>query len=365
METSATIHSDFPIPPGEYLEEVLEELGISKTDLANRMGRPATKLSPIFKGQKAITPDTALQLEKVVGVPAQFWINLEAEYRLSLAIQQEEIEQSKLKQEVPLTKKFCYAELSKIGVVPKLTKGIEKVLALQEFFGVTSLQNVKEVSRYAAAFRHGGAKKERSPEAVAAWLRIGELEARKIDCQPFDREHLKDMLSELRAMTGQPPSKYLEPLREKLAAVGVALVICPHLSKTYAQGATFRLGKEKVVLMLTIRGKYADIFWFSLFHELGHILKHNQNSLFVNYYGDDEKQVYEQEADDFASDTLIPNTRWHAFIAKGKFYKDDILHFSRNVEIHPGIVVGRLQHEKYLHPSWRNNLRVKYEWPKK
>jgi HTH-type transcriptional regulator/antitoxin HigA len=73
------IYSDLAIPPGEYLEEVIAELGMSKDELSKRLNRPAPKLSAIFKGQKAITPDTALQLEKVVGVPAHIWNGLEAD----------------------------------------------------------------------------------------------------------------------------------------------------------------------------------------------------------------------------------------------------------------------------------------------
>ena len=85
MAIESSVHSDLAIPPGEYLVEVIDELGMSKDELARRMNRPATKLSPIFKGEKAITPDTALQLEKVVGVPAHIWLGLESEYRRTLA----------------------------------------------------------------------------------------------------------------------------------------------------------------------------------------------------------------------------------------------------------------------------------------
>ena len=99
MMTETAIHSDLPIPPGEYLEEIIGELGMTKDELAQRMNRPASKLSSIFKGQKAITPDTALQLEKVVGVPAHVWTGLEAEYRLTLARIQAESEQESLKVE--------------------------------------------------------------------------------------------------------------------------------------------------------------------------------------------------------------------------------------------------------------------------
>ena len=172
MMTDTVVHSDLAIPPGEYLEEVIAELGMTKEELARRMNRPASKLSAIFKGQKTITADTALQLEKVVDVPAHIWTGLEAEYRLTLARQQEAKDRDRLEEEAPLVKHFCYPALVKLGAVPKCAKGTDKVLALQKFFGVTSLRNVKTIRRYEAAFRRGRtAKGKSSPECVAAWLR--------------------------------------------------------------------------------------------------------------------------------------------------------------------------------------------------
>src|SRR5664280_2040257 len=122
MTTSASIHSDLAIPPGEYLEEVIAELDMSKDELARRMRRPPAKLSAVFKGEKAITPDTALQLEKVVGVPAHIWLGLESEYRLTLARAQSQVEYARLRDESRLVAGYCYSELMKAGVVVKTTK---------------------------------------------------------------------------------------------------------------------------------------------------------------------------------------------------------------------------------------------------
>ncbi len=363
METNIAVQTDLAIPPGEYLEEVLEELGMTKDELARRMGRPAPKLSPIFRGRKAITPDTALQLEKVVGVPAHVWIGLEADYRLVLARRQEENERERLKKEIPLLKPFCYAFLANMGAVPKLTKGPDKVLTLQRFFGVTSLHNVTTLRRYEAAFRCGAVRKERSTEAIAAWLRLGEIKARKIDCAAFNKRRLKETIAEIRALTLQPPGAFLPRLNDLLAAEGIALVILAHFPRTYAHGATFSMGREKTVLMLSIRGKWADIFWFSLFHELGHILLHDRNKIIVEFEnGNPELEKLEKEADQFASNSLIPKEKWSAFAAKKSFHTNEIRMFSRDVGVDAGIVVGRLQHEGFLKPSWGNDLRTRYEW---
>ncbi|MEE4379809.1 MAG: HigA family addiction module antitoxin [Candidatus Competibacteraceae bacterium] len=167
MMTDQRVHSDLAVPPGEYLEEVLEELGMTKDELAKRMDRPVPKLSAIFKGEKAITPDTALRLERVVGVPAHIWIGLESEYRLAVARAQEVDEHMRLKAESKLLTHYRYADLAKMGEVDTVSRPVDKVRELLNFFGVTSLKTVPSLRRYQPAFRSGKfAKKGYQPEAV-------------------------------------------------------------------------------------------------------------------------------------------------------------------------------------------------------
>ncbi len=361
MATNQEIYSDLPIPPGEYLEEVIKVLGMSKNELAKRMNRPASKLSAIFKGGKAITPDTALQLEKVVGVPAHIWTGLEAEYRLALARRQNNEEQRGLKEEGHLVKRFRYADLLKLGVVARKTRPTDKVLELRNFFGVASLGTVLGLRRYQAAFRSGGQK--RSPEAVAAWLRIGELEAQRLRCAPFQKMRLKDSLEVVRAMALQSPENFQKNLHNLLADCGVALILCPHLPGTYAHGATFWLGRDKAVVMMTLRYKWADVFWFSLFHELGHILLHGRQSVILeDDDGDSAQKALEEEADQFAADTLIQPVVYKAFLKSMRFFAEDIERFAKQVGIPPGIVVGRLQKEGHIKASWHNGLRRRFKW---
>jgi HTH-type transcriptional regulator/antitoxin HigA len=356
------VHSDLPIPPGEYLAEVIAELGMTKDELARRMNRPAAKLSAIFAGEKAITSDTALQLEKVVGVPAHIWTGLEAEYRLTLARLQEAQEQQQLQEESELITKFCYKELVEFGFIAKKTKPAEKVAELQRFFGVTSLRSITALRRYQAAFR--SARQKRSPEALTTWLRIGEVKGQKTVCAPFDANKLEKTLSELRSLTLLPPEQFEPELHKRLTETGVALVLAPHLPKTYAHGATFWLSRNKVVLMLTLRGCWADIFWFSLFHELGHILLHlsKQEVILESDEVEAENQAHEHEADQFAADKLIPPEAYKNFIKSGSFYPGDTQRFASQVGIDAGIVVGRLQHDNHIQKSWHNQLRSRYAW---
>lgn len=360
MATEETIHSNLPIPPGEYLEEVLAELGMTKDELAKCMGRPATKLSAIFKGDKAITPETALQLQRVVGVPAHIWTGLETEYRLTLARLEEEQRDESLEDEVEMVPRFPYQDLVKAGELERHAKPTDKARALRDFFGVMCLKSVQELNRYRPAFRCGKSTLgERTPEALAAWLRMGERRARDVDCLPFQEDRLRMAVGDLRAMTLRPAETFQETLRSRLSECGVAAVICPHFSKTRTHGATFWLGRNKAVLMITIRGKWADVFWFSLFHEIGHILLHGQRAMILE---DDRGDDREDDANSFAANALIPPTPYREFIQREAFDSKDIVAFAGKIKIHPGIIVGRLQHDGLLRPQWMNDLRSRYDW---
>jgi HTH-type transcriptional regulator/antitoxin HigA len=364
MTTDAGIHSDLAIPPGEYLEEVIAELDMSKDELARRMRRPAAKLSAVFKGDKAITPDTALQLEKVVGVPAHIWLGLESEYRLTIARQQSEAELEGLRAESRLTRAYCYNQLAKLGAVTRTTKPLEKVAELQRFFGVASLTAIPEVRRYSVAFRRGVASRnKRSPEALSAWLRLGEIQARKLESSAFDKKQLERSFPALRVMTAQAPEVFQPALTSLLARSGIALVFCPHFPGTQVHGATFWLGRDKAALMMTIRGAWADIFWFSLFHELGHIVLHGRQEVILeNDYADPALQERESEADRFACDCLIPPEAYLRFIGLGSHSKAAIEAFASDIGIDAGVVVGRLQHDGHLEHDWCNALRTRFTW---
>jgi HTH-type transcriptional regulator/antitoxin HigA len=363
MVTEKELHSDLPVPPGEYLEEVLGELGMTKDELSRRMGRPATKINSIFKGFKAITPETAMQLEKVVGVPANIWLGLESEYRLALARQQEE---AQLAEEVKLLTRFCYSQLTKLGMVKKLSSRREKVRELQRFFGVASLTSVSAqgVRQYQAAFRVGkSGTAPTKPHAVASWLRMGELLAEEMPCHSFDRSKLEASLDKIRAMTLQAPDEFPKALAALLAECGVALVIVPHFPGTKAHGATFWLTRNKAVFMLTIRGQWADVFWFSLFHELGHILLHGRRDVFIEDGSTSpDQEAQEEEASAFAAGQLMPPFPYKRFVEGGNFYPNTVVAFAREVGIDAGIVVGRLQHDGFLRPQWGNKLRTRYTW---
>lgn len=359
MMTNSVPHSDLAVPPGEFLLEVADDLGMSQADLARRMGRPTQAINEIIKGEKAITPETAIQLEQVLAVPAHIWTGLEAEYQLVKARQQDT---ETVEQEVQMLARFPYGAMAKFAWVAKTRDTIKRVQELRRFFGVASLHSLKDVTAYRPAFRQAD-RFSASPEALAAWLRAGESAARNIDTRPYDEKGLKTSLEEIRSLSKRTPETFLPILREMLAKSGVGFVLHPHLPKTYVTGATFWLANDKAVLMLSNRGSWADVFWFSLFHEIGHILLHDRRHMFLEDSADDPQwKKQEGEADAFACNVLIPPVPYARFVARRKFTAAAIRVFAQDISIAPGIVVGRLQHDKALVPQQHHGLKVRYKW---
>ena len=359
MMIESQITSDLAIPPGEYLEEVLDDMRLNQAELARRMGRPAQAVNEIIKGEKAITPETSIQLEKVLGVPAYIWAGLESEYRLIKASQAEE---EKAIKEEPLLDQFPYLELSKLRLVEKTRDTLKKIQNLRRFFGVASLFNLDGVKKYSPAFRQSTSS-DINHEALATWLRAGSVIACEVECEKYSKDTLLSNISAIRALTLESePSEFLPKLKFILQQCGVALIVIPHFKKTHTTGATFWETEDKAVVMMSMRGSWADIFWFSLFHELAHILLHNKRTTFLeNGTSDPAWKKQEDEADDFAQKTLIPTKEYQLFIQSRKFSGLSIKSFAKNVGIAPSIVTGRLHHDKYL-PYTSDVGRIRFKW---
>lgn len=347
------------IPPGEVLAETLEARGMSQAELARRMDRPAQAINEIVQGGKEITPETALQLERVLGAPAHVWTRLESDYRFVKAKLED---QERLKREVRLVAAFPYAQMSKLDWVACTRNPLERVERLLSFFGVASLRQLEPL---AAAFRRS-TRVAASPMALAVWLRQGERRARAVETRPFDAGALAQVLGEVRALTTQEPEVFQPRLVRLLADCGVAFVVVPHLPRTGAHGATRWIG-DRAVMQVSIRYKWADVFWFTVFHEFAHILKHGRREVFVEY-DHRPRDGAEREADTFASDTLIPPNDYSAFCRRVPAAQTSgaaVTGFARTLGIAPGIVVGRLQYDGILPHTRLNALRHRFEWVRK
>jgi HTH-type transcriptional regulator/antitoxin HigA len=344
-------------PPGETLLEILEALGMSQADLAERTGRPRKTINEIIKGKAAITAETALQLERVLGVPASFWINRERQYQESRARQEEA---DRLIADKEWLHCFPIGDMARWGWIAQHKEPVQQLRGLLNFFGVASPRQWEAVwaetrvpLRKSAAFRC-------SVEALTAWLRRGELEARSIESKPYDINRFQSVLVEARKLTTAPPEKFQSELPRLCAEGGVAVVFIPEIPKTRASGATRWLSPLKALVQLSLRYKTDDQLWFTFFHEAGHILLHGKRGVFIE--GVTTSDASEEEANRFAADFLIPRKPLQDFMQSGNRSMKAIKSFAEELEIAPGIVVGRLQHEGYIPQSHCNALKRHFEW---
>lgn len=348
---------DYLVLPGEVLEEYLEAYSMTQTELAARTGLTKKTINEIIKGKSPITSETALKLERSLGRPAHFWNNLERQFQEDRS---RFAEQKLLENHLDWLKKVPVGPLTKLGWLPKKRDKIAQLTEVLRFFGVASPEQWATVWReHQVAYRQTQ-RFEACAESVSAWLRKGEIEARQIVCEPFDKKRFLKVLDGIRVLTMEEPEVFQPRLVDICASAGVAVVFIPELPKTGVYGATRWLG-NKAVIQLSLRYKSNDHLWFTFFHEAGHIIRHGRKEIFIEGNGMDSEK--EDEANTFASDRLIPPADYRRFIKSwnGRSLAP-IEPFAGKINIAPGIVVGRLQHDKRLPNSHGNGLKVFFSW---
>jgi len=352
---------DYAIAPGEVIEHELELRRMSRVELAKRTGLSEKHIISVLKskGSTIITPETAIKLERALGMPVDYWLNLEAQYQ---EIRARLIEQAELERNLGWLDRIPIGEMVKRGWLRKFKDKKDQLNEVLRFFGIASVAQWEALwPKVAVAYRQHG-KQQIFPEAVSAWLRRGEIEAAAIDCQPFNKPAFRAVLDTIRGLTTEPePQVFVPELRKRCASAGVAVVLVPGLPKTGLSGSTRWIKPDKALIQLSLRYKSDDQLWFTFFHEAGHILLHGKKELFLEgANGMDEKK--EQQANEFARDRLIPARAFAEFKQRGSFPLDDIRRFAEVQGIAPGIIVGRLQHEGLLPRSHGNRLKVFYNW---
>jgi len=345
---------DTVTPPGFHIQEKLEELGMTQTDLAGRIGRTKKTVNEIITGKAPIEPETALQLERVLGIPARFWNSAERQYRDHIVRQEE---RARLEQQLERLERFPVKAMRKLGWLPDRTDKIETLSDLLSFFGAASFDTLDQIDlRTCAAFRQSAAHRV-EPAAVLAWLRRGELNARSITCQPFQKEKFRSALSEIRSLTLRAIGEAIPETVRLCADSGVAVVFVPELPGTRAWGATRWLAPERALIQLSARGKTDDQLWFTFFHEAGHIILHPKKDIFIEL--DNTQDSREDEANRFAADQLIPPNTWMLLRQIKLRSTTDVQLFAKQYKIAPGVLVGRMQREKMIPWSYLNGLKTR------
>lgn len=334
------------IPPGETLKEVAERQGYSQKELALRLGLSEKHVSNLINAKCELTKETAAKLESVLGVPASFWNNLEARYReILIKVEQE----NTMSEELAMEKQLPFSEMVSNGWILSAATPEARVSVLRTFFSVAKLKLIANPDLSLVAFRELS-KENRKDLKLLAWLTQAKREADGIDTSEINIKKVTANLQAIRQLTLEKSDFNFGKLKQILSQCGIALVVLPHLKGSYLQGLSFKY-KNKIVLGLTARGKELDKFWFSLFHELGHIILGHLRVF------DEKTADREKLADDFAKNVLIPKEAYEKFTTKHNFSKKAIIAFSKRVGIDAGIVVGRLQKDKFIDYHIHNDLK--------
>lgn len=350
---------DWASAPGESIADVLDERGIPLEAFAKALRCTPARADALIRGHAVITPDIARLLASVLGGSAQFWERRESQYREDLRRLEaaSASENQDWLRELPLTD---MVDFNWIRPQPTKDRQIETCL---EFFDTPNVATWRK--RYGAVIEQAAYRTspsfESTPAAVAAWLRRGEIAAAAIQCAKWDSRRFSDILPQLRTLTREKdPIKFLPKLTESCSACGVAVAIVRSPSGCRASGATQFLSPTKALLLLSFRYLSDDHFWFTFFHEAGHLILHSANALFLE--GDQKVATHdEQEANDFAAQLLVPpefSAELHQLNADHR----EIIRFARRIGVSPGIVVGQLQHLGRLRKNQLNTLKRRFKW---
>lgn len=346
--------------PGLGLREKLEELQMSPKEFAVRCNKPVKTISEVLNGKSAITSDMAIQFESVLQIPAKFWLKRQANYEESVARNNrlEIIEAA-----TGWAREFPYAEMAKKGWVTATRIKEEKAEYLMEYFGFSSHISWDKFymkSELKASFRISLAHTN-TPHALSAWLRRGDIQAQQMDAPEYSAKALKAVLPHLKAIMVKQPDNFFQQAQTLCLDAGLKLVYTPCLPKAPINGvARWIENNTTPLIQLSCRQKRNDVFWFSFFHELGHILLHGKKDIFlenVKYEGLNEEK--ETEADAFAVEWTFSEKQEAEVMKKAQLTTRDIVAYARKFQTHPAMIIGRLQKKEIIHYSVGRDFIVK------
>lgn len=361
METKIIgISRDLIIHPGETIADILTERGITKAELAARTGVTPAFVCNVIAGKKDISANFALALEYALGVSKSFWINLQANYDAELleADVRETITDEERKARNSLKEVVKY--LRELGKIPIREALDDSILSLRKALEISNIANLKNIVPI-GAFRVSS-KCRIDPYVMGAWIRLCQIAG---DCRNvksvFDVKKVDELVEKTKSVMCTAGESVQKALAELFNEYGIDFSVVRNFRGAPVQGYISRRKEGTYQMVLTIRGSYADIFWFSLFHELGHIVNGDVTGT-INFIDYDENAEIEIKANDFASTRLIDPDAYDHFVEKGDYSLDAIKKFAESQSVRPYIIIGRLQREKKLGYDQYSSEKKRYKW---
>ena len=349
------------IHPGETLKEILEERDMSQKELSLRTGFSGKHISTVLNGEKNISVSFAKKLEYALNIDAEFWMNLQNQYDKEL-IEFDELH-SISEEEVSIFKslKDIFAYIVEKGFISDIKQKEQSILELRKFFNVSNLDSIPSIVS-AGAFR-AQTSVNYDPYVLFAWLKICESLSEKIKTEYVPQEEqiekLLALCPKIKELSLLPQEKFITELQNYFSSCGIAFVIIPAFEGAPVQGFIKTNQDGKTTIGMTFRQKRADIFWFTLFHEIGHFINGDSKQKFIDF--ESVENTRETKADNFAQKMLLNSSAYSAFVNARNFSLVKINSFAESQNVAPSIVIGRLQHDKVI--GWHEYTDViqKYE----
>lgn len=350
---------DFIIHPGETIKEVLEDRQMNQEELAIRTGFSPKHISEVVNGKKGISPSFAKALEYVFGIPTSFWINLQGIYDKEMQEykEQEEIDESEIEIVKGLKKLIKYAE--ELSVMSKTKDIISQIIELRNICNVKNLTYINNLATNQVAFRKSQTV-ETDIYVLYVWLRICEIIAEKNDIESeYNEQMLRNSINSIKECMFLEINDSIIALKKIFEKCGIIFQVVRNFTGAPVQGF-IKKSNNKIILSMTIRGAFADQFWFTLFHEIGHLLNGDIiNTQFIDYT--DVRSDMEDKADEFARKTLIDEENYNTFIRENILTEEKIIEFAKKQRVQPFVIVGRIQKEKNNYKLFYN-LKMRYKW---
>lgn len=341
--------------PGYYIKEIIDDMEMTQEEFAIRLGTSAKTISKLVNGKANISKDLAMKLSNMLNTSPEVWLNLQKQYDIKTIEQEQIIE---MNSQIELIREIDYNYFVKLGVLPSTRDWKEKIQNLCSYLSISKLSILKEPD-YNLSFRNGiKSLQQKNILSSNIWVEFAIKISKKYDVKPFDEVRLKSVVEKLVEMTVIPLENSISEIKSLLAECGVVLVTIPYLKNSGLHGVVKWLNKEKVLVAISDRRKYTDTFWFTLFHELGHVFQKKIKDVSYTW----ENNFFdksEQDADDFAQKYLIPLAKYEKFKSDGRITQSAVADFANEINRDPGIVVGRLQNDKIIEYNKFNNLKTK------
>jgi HTH-type transcriptional regulator/antitoxin HigA len=348
---------DWAVHPGEHLAEYLEARGWSQAEFARLADLTPKLVSEIINGKNPITPETAIKLERVLGLKDYIWLGLQRDWDLYQARQKA---MKMAPEQESWLARFPIREMKAQGYLPNTNNKGTLLDALLQLLGVGDFTAYAAKCESFAVQHRQSRSYESSQDHVFTWLVLGEQCARAMNLPPFNEQKFQDAVHEIRGLTRETPSTFVPRMQRLCADAGVAVLFRRPLGKTRLFGSAWWFdGKQRAVIQMSLRMKTNDHFWWTFFHECGHILLHRGK----NFADDDNAQGdgLEAEADRWA-ESLLYRGQLRRILANPPQTEIGVRRLADELDLHPGIVVGMLQHYRCVPYRNLNHLKARFEW---